>query len=86
MHCSLEGPQKMASCSSNTGCLAQDSPCMLSQRKQDWIQFPLISDKCAVAKLQVLKARYDGVSLRRGDDDPLFDEELPKKNFQFFLS
>ena len=49
---------------------------MLSQMKQDWIQFPLISDKCAVAKLQTLKARYDGVSLRRGDDDPLFDEEL----------
>ena len=76
MHCSLEGSEKSTSCSTNTGCLAQDSPCMLSQIKESWIQFPCIIDKNVVEKLQTLKARYDGVSLRRGEDDPLFIEEL----------
>ena len=49
---------------------------MLSTIKKNWMQFPCISDTRALAKLQALKARYDGVSLRRGDDDPLFIEEL----------
>ena len=40
------------------------------------MQFPCISDTRALAKLQALKARYDGVSLWRGVDDPLFIEEM----------
>ena len=76
MHCSLEGSERSTSCSTNTVCLAQDSPCMLSQIKESWMQFPCNTDKNVVEKLQTLKARYDGVSLRRGEDDPLFIEEL----------
>ena len=76
VHYSLEGSERLASCSTHTGCLARESPCMLSQIKESWMQFPCIQDKNAVEKLQTLKARYDGVSLRRGEDDPLFVKEL----------
>ena len=55
---------------------------MLSRVKQDCNQFPCISDPRAVAKSQALKAQYDEVSLRRGEDDPLFVEEL-SETFSF---